>query len=84
MTLYLVHGNTYYDSGYGYTENMFGIFMDRDTAESAKDLIVKEIYEREIARGEYTIVNAISDIEVNILEIEADKFVDIELGGYVE
>ena len=28
MTLYLVHGNTYYD-GYGHTENIFGIYMKK-------------------------------------------------------
>ena len=29
-------------------------------------------------------VENIQDIEVKILEIEADKLVDIELGGYCE
>ncbi len=31
-----------------------------------------------------SIVDDISDIEVDILEIESDKLVDIELGGYCE
>ena len=57
---------------------------EKDAAEAAKDLIVKELYEKEIARGEDTIVDDISDIEVDILEIEADKLANIELGGYVE
>lgn len=26
--LYLVHGNTWYD-GYGYCENLYGVFTDR-------------------------------------------------------
>lgn len=83
MTLYLVHGNTYYD-GYGHIENIFGIYTKKDEAESAKDLVVKELYEKEIKRGWMSIVEDVSDIEVNILEIEADKLMEIELGGYCE
>lgn len=47
-------------------------------------LKIKELYEKEIARGQMTIVENVSDIEVNILEIEAEKLVNIELGGYCE
>jgi hypothetical protein len=56
----------------------------KDEAEAAKDLTIKELYEKEIARGWMSIVDDISDIEVDILEIESDKLVDIELGGYCE
>ena len=83
MTLYVAHGNTYYD-GYGHIENIFGIYTKKDTAEAAKDLIINELYEKEIARGQMTIVDDISDIEVEILEIDADEIVNIELGGYCE
>lgn len=83
MTLYVVHGNTYYD-GYGHIENIFGIYTKKDEAEAAKDLTIKELYEKEIARGWMSIVDDISDIEVDILEIESDKLVDIELGGCCE
>ena len=83
MILYVVHGNTYYD-GYGHKENIFGIYTEKDSAESAKDVVVKELYEKEIARGRMSIVDDISDIEVEILEIESDTAVDINLGGYCE
>lgn len=84
MTLYVVHGNTYYDGSYGYTENIFGIYTKKDEAEAAKDLVIKELYEKEIARGAESIVEDISDIEVDIVEIESDKIKNIELGGYCE
>lgn len=83
MMLYVVHGNTYYD-GYGHIENIFGIYTKKDTAEAAKDLIIKELYKKEIARGWMTIVDDMSDIEVEILKIDADEIVNIELGGYCE
>lgn len=50
MMLYVVHGNTYYD-GYGHIENIFGIYMKKDTAEAAKDLIIKELYKKKLQEG---------------------------------
>ena len=50
MILYVVHGNTYYD-GYGHIENIFGIYTEKYAAEAAKDLRIKELYEKEIARS---------------------------------
>lgn len=83
MTLYVVHGNTYYD-GYGHIENLFGIYTEKDQAEAAKDTVIKELYNKEIARGECTWIEDISEIEVGILEVEANSIVDIRLGGYCE
>ena len=68
MTLYVVHGNTYY-GGYGHV--------------AAKDLIEKRLYEENKDR-EWSIVDDLSDIAVGILEIEANEILDIELGGYCE
>ena len=82
MTLYVVHGNTCYN-GYGHMENIFGVYTEKDAAEAAKDLVTKQLYD-ENKDDKYTIVNVLSDIEVGILEIEADKLVDFELGGYFE
>lgn len=83
MMLYVVHGNTYY-YGYWYIENIFGIYAKKDDAEAAKELITKKLYEKEIARGQMSVVTDISDIEVEIAEIEAGRLVEIELGGYCE
>ena len=79
MTLYVVHGNNYYD-GYGYVENIFGVYTEKDAAEAAKDLVTKQLYD-ENKDDKWSIVE---DIEVGIVEIEADKLVGIELGGYCE
>lgn len=84
MILYVIHGNTYYDDEYGYIDNIFGIYTKKDDAEAVKELITKELYGKEIARGWRSVVEDISDIKVEILEIEADKLVEIELGGYCE
>lgn len=82
MTLYVVHGNTCYD-GYGYVENIFGVYTEKDAAEAAKDLVTKQLYD-ENKDDKFTIVEDLSDIEVGIVEIEADKLVGIELGWYCE
>lgn len=82
MTLYVVHGNTCYD-GYGYVENIFGVYTEKDAAEAAKDLVTKQLYD-ENKDDKFTIVEDLSDIEVGIVEIEADKLVEIELGWYCE
>lgn len=82
IKLYLVHGNTWYE-GYGNEEHVFGIFTDRDTAEAAKKQVIKELYKKEM-KSTYTVIDDISEIEVDILEIEADKIADYYLGGYCE
>lgn len=82
MTLYVVRGNNYYN-GYGYVENIFGVYTEKDAAEAAKDLVTKQLY-NENKDDKFTIVEDLSDIEVGIVEIEADKLVEIELGGYCE
>ena len=50
MILYVVHGNTYYD-GYGHIENIFGIYTEKYAAEAAKDLRIKELYEKRNCKG---------------------------------
>lgn len=48
--LYLVHGNTWYD-GYGYCENLYGVFTDRKTAEKVKTEVTEKLYEKEMRQG---------------------------------
>lgn len=82
MKLYLVHGNTYYE-GYGYMEHTFGIYTDEDKAGAAKKVVIEQLYEKE-KHSNWSHVEDISDIEVDIVEIESDMAVDITLGGYCE
>lgn len=84
MILYLVHGNTYFNS-YGYEEHLFGIYTTKDAAENARDLFINEFYIQEMANN-YTTVDSISQVmnAIQILELEADKIKDIYLGGYIE
>ena len=70
MTLYVVHGNTYYD-GYGHIENIFGIYKKKDEAEAAKDLTIKELYEKEEQ----------NDSEMQLLD---DVYHQVEKGGWLE
>lgn len=55
----------------------------KDEAEAAKDLVTQELYEKNV-NDKWTRVENLSDVDVDILEIEADKLVEIELGGYCE
>lgn len=82
MKLYLIHGNTYYD-GYGHIEHVFGIYTDKDKAEVAKKVVIEQLYEKE-KHSNWSDVEDISDIEVEVVEIESDMAVDITLGGYCE
>lgn len=82
MILYLIHGNAYYD-GYGYMEHTFGIYTDKDKAEAAKKVVIEQLYEKE-KDNDWSYVDDISDIEVEVTEIESNMAVDIILGGYCE
>lgn len=83
MILYVVHGNTWYDSSYGYIETIFGIFTDKHKAEEAKKSIIEELYEKEM-QNQLSTVYDISDISVEIVELEADRITNIKLGEYIE
>lgn len=80
--LYLVHGNTWYE-GYGHYENLYGVFTDRKTAEKVKTEITLKLYEKE-THNICTNVESISDIEIDILEVDVNQVTDIDLGGYSE
>ena len=80
--LYLVHGNTWYE-GYGHDEHFYGAFTDKETAEKVRAEVTVKLYEQEM-HNENTNVESLSDIEINILEVEVNQFTDIQLGGYIE
>jgi hypothetical protein len=62
MTLYLIYGSTY-TIRCGYANKIYGAYINKSMAESAKELIMKK---EEI-------------INIKILEIETNKIVDIKL-----
>lgn len=82
MTLYLVHGNTWFER-YGYEEHVFGVFTSREKAEEAKIVTEKRLQE-EIEKNSYIYVKDPEDVELQILEIKSDELIDEYLGGYVE
>ena len=80
--LYLVHGNTWYE-GYGHDEHFYGAFTDKETAEKVRAEVTVKLYEQEM-HNKNTNVESLSDIEIDILEVEVNQVTDIQLGGYVE
>lgn len=80
--LYLVHGNTWYE-GYGHDEHFYGAFTDKETAEKVKTEVTVKLYEQE-THNKNTNVESLSDIEIDILEVDVNQVTDIDLGGYVE
>ena len=82
MTLYLVHGNAYYES-YGHMEHAFGIYTDKGKAEAAKKVVIEQLYAKQ-KHNKWSYVDDISDIEMEVVEIKSDMVVDINLGGYCE
>lgn len=77
MTLYLVHGNTWFE-GYGYEEHVFGVFTSREKAEEAKIVTEKRLQE------EKRMIDDPEDVKLDILEVKADELIDEYLGSYVE
>ena len=80
--LYLVHGNTWYE-GYGHDEHFYGAFTDKETAEKVRAEVTVKLYEQEM-HNKNTNVESLSDIEIDILEVDVNQVTDIGIGGYVE
>lgn len=80
--VYVVYGETYY-GGYGSYVGLFGVFSSKELAEKAKQKMVKELFEEKKNDGRSD-VSSIDDIHVYIEEVEEDKMLNIELGGYAE
>ena len=80
--VYLVYGNTYFDE-YGAYINTFGVFSTLEEAEKVKKQKEDEYFERE-STAIYSYVEDRSEVEFQIMEIEVDKAIDCQLGGYAE
>ena len=80
--IYVVYGETYY-YGYGSYIGLFGVFSSKDLAEKAKTKIVEELFEKN-KNDSWPTITSTDDIRVYIEEIEEDKMLNIELGGYAE
>ena len=83
MTLYLVHGNTWFE-GYGYEERVFGVFTSREKAEEARIVSENKICKEYEDYPDYLHIDIHEHIGLEILELKSDEFVDLELGGYIE
>lgn len=80
--IYVVYGETYY-YGYGSYIGLFGVFSSKDLAEKAKNKMVKKLFEKN-KNDSWPTITSTDDIHVYIEEIEEDKMLNIELGGYAE
>ena len=80
--VYLVYGNTYFEE-YGAYINTFGVFSTLEEAEKVKKQKEDEYFERE-STVIYSYVDDRSEVEFQIMEIEVDKVIDRQLGGYAE
>lgn len=76
--LYLVHGNTWYE-GYGHDEHFYGAFTDKETAEKVRAEVTVKLYEQEM-HNKNTNVESLSDIEIDILEVDVNQVTDIQMG----
>lgn len=86
MTLYLVHGNTWFE-GYGHEEYVFGVYTTLAQAETAKITAEKRLQKRlheGIENDPDDYFDDPEDVKLQILELNADELVELYLGGYVE
>lgn len=67
--------------------DMMSIFMVRSPikkmAEKVRAEVTVKLYEKE-THNINTHVESISDIEIDILEVDVNQVIDIDLGGYIE
>lgn len=79
--LYLVYGDTEYETAYGISINTFGVF---DTKEKAIKQKKKKEYKK-LATNYYNDPDYQSfNISFSILEMDLNKDIDKYLGGYIE
>ena len=82
---YLVYGDTWFE-GYGAKITVFVVFDTLEQAEKAKKNKEEEYFKEDL-KNTYFCIDSEDDkmmIEFNIHEIEVNKLIDLELGGYCE
>lgn len=81
--LYLVYGDTEYETAYGISINIFGVFDTKEKAIQQKRKKEKEY--KKLATNYYNDSNYQSfNISFSILEIDLNEDIDKYLGGYIE
>lgn len=82
---YLVYGNTWFE-GYGANITVFGIFDTLEQAKKAKEEKEEEYFKKEL-KNPFSLIETKDDksgIKFDTHEIEVNKTMDLELGGYCE
>ena len=81
--LYLVYGDTEYETSYGISINTFGVFDTKEKAVKQKKKKEKEY--KKLAMSYYNNPDYQPfNISFSILEIDLNKDIDKYLGGYIE
>ena len=88
MKLYVVQGNVYLES-YGDYRNIFGVYDDKNLANSRVEEIKAELYSEQMKKTReckcyQTIIESIDDIDVTIVEVELNTPINKPIGGYAE
>lgn len=84
MKVYLVYGDVYFDPD-GSDVRCFGIFYTKPIAEQVRLRKENEFYQQELKeKKKYRHIDSRDDIKFEIMELEMNKIVELELGGYVE
>lgn len=83
-SLYIVYGNTYIGEEYGELIHCFGVFNSKTEAERTKDVMEETYYQKNLNDEIKKTYVRRENVEFKIMKIQADKNIDVYLGGYAE